>query len=382
MTQRQTAIDEPTEAVLTEEWNGHRLFYIEALLVAAKRQNRRILLILDKSAAQAPNWDRIESLLEAHWLLQVDFATTTIEECLPASVKRLVVLEADAMLTDVPRLLRRNKGLMLSLLVMREPGFKAAGSAARSTVVTLTKAALVAALVTSFRSRCEIHILRSALFPPSLATRVLCSSRHCVSILDPLLGSGKAKDAGVQPAQTPIALVIGRLDARKSLDELLPAWTHPSLAGYRLDLRGEVDHENFDALVHSAISAGADISVLDRHLTDDEMGVAFDDASAALCLYTSGLPSGIAALALEAGCPVIGFAHTKLGAAIVRNRLGAVVNSADAPQLVNALNECRDLSRIEVQRTARSLQQLATTERFSAQLLDIAPRSGDPSTTS
>lgn len=367
----------PIEAVVSIDWAGHRLLYIEAILIEATRQNRRQLVIVDTTALKAPDWYRVERLLgDEHQLLTVDFKNAKLKQALPQFIERLIILEGDPVLPQMLNLLRVRKGLSSALLLMREPGVVGPASARRVTTVNATKRALITILHSLFRSRCEIHVLRSPLFPPSSVTQNLAAAGRCSVIVDPVLKANRNRtDSGTElPSdRPPTVLVAGRLDIRKSLKELLAVWPDPALANYRLALRGEVHHEHFDDLLDEATLRGAAIDVDDRHLSDDELHDAFVQATAVLCLHKWSLPSGVAALAIDAGCPVVGFAHTNLGKAIVSKQLGAVVDRIEGQQLAEAIDRCRSLPRSDILDRANALHANATTEHFSAQLLGARP---------
>lgn len=364
---------EPTEAVVSVFWAGHRLLYIEAILLEATRQNRRQLVIVDDTALNAPDWCRVEELLgDEHQLLTVDFQKTKLKDALPQSIERVIILEGDPILPQMPNLLRVRKGLSSALLLMREPGIIGPASARRVTTVNVTKRVLITILNSLFGSRCKIHVLTSPLFPPSSATQNLAAAGRCSVILDPVLKSDREQPGAetmTSGAEPPTVLVAGRLDIRKSLKELLAAWPDAALANHRLALRGEIHHEHFDELLNEAVAQGAAIEVENRHLSDDELHDAFLQASAVLCLHKWSLPSGVAALAIDAGCPVIGFADTNLGKAIVSQQVGAVVDRIEGPLLAAAIDTCRSLSRSDIIDRASALHADATTEHFSAQLL-------------
>jgi len=382
MTRALVAGDPPIEAVLSVDWSGHRLLYIEAILLEAHRQNRRQLVIVDSRALLAPTWKRVDALLGDHELLTVDFQTAGLRNAVPPHIQRVIVLEADHELPHIPNILRRRRDLHAVLLLMREPGVEGLAQAARAKAVSMTKIAFINILKV-FGSRCEVHILKSPLFKVSSSTASLVASNKARTILDPVLKLGRTAvnrtaDNSVRAHTTsakPTALVVGRIDSRKSIKSLFAAWPESVLSHCQLVLRGEVHHEHFFELLAEAKAKGADILLDDRHLSDDELHHALIEATVVFCLYDSSLPSGVAALAIDAGCPVIGFSHTNLGQAVSSYKLGTTVSSIDGKQLARAIEICQGLSRSEIQKRAACLHEHATTAHFAAQLLGSSPRS-------
>lgn len=376
MTSKATG-NQPTEAVLSSRWDGHQLLYIEAILIEATHQGRRVLVVVDERARRVPDWQRVSDLLAGHDLVTVDFEHDNFEDALPSWIERVIILEGDRVLRSMPRILARRRHLHAAVLLMREPGVRGHASSSWRLTVLAAKTVLVSLLSALFGSRCEIHVLRSPLFPPSSTTRRLVAAGRCVTIFDPVLKSSRSEletrvGTGLSDAK-PIALVVGRLDERKSLEELLQVWATPDLSPYRLELRGEVHYPNFEDFLQRALQGGADVLVENRHLTDDELLGATLEASAVLCLHKWSLPSGIAALALDAGCPVIGLSGTSLGDAVQTHKLGAAVRTISGKELAAAIDVCHRLPRSEIRARAASLHEVATTTHFGKQLLGEPP---------
>lgn len=366
----------PPEAVVSIEWTGHRLLYLEAVIVEATRQGRPYLVIVDKKALNAPEWPRIDAaLVGGHSLHTVDFEAVDLKQALPESIEHVVALEADSLMINFLRILRERPRLRASLQLMREPDDAGLGHGARSLAASGAKAALIGVLNRRFGSRCRIHVLRSPLFPPTSVTKTLAAKGWCTTLVDPVLNSDGPQTNHVvrngHPTDgTPIALVTGQLNARKSLESLLDAWADPALRGYRLVLSGRVVGDTpVRRLVDEARQLGADVELNEGYLSDDDLSRAMAEAAAVLCLYQSDVPSGVAALAIQAGCPVVAFANTRLGRALAARGLGAAVTDIEGRELVAAIETCRALSRTSVARTAADLHESATTEVFSRQLL-------------
>lgn len=380
---------EPKEAVTSINWTGHRLLYLEAVLIEAAKQGRPHLVIVDERALSAPEWGRVDDVLEGHSLRTVNFDRTDLAAALPASIERVIALEADSLMTHFMAMLRGRPHLHASLQLMREPTLHLArepeerhansGQGARAFASSGAKTALIGALGIMFGSRCQIHVLRSPLFPPTSVTRALASRGWCTTIVDPVLGPQRsAAPTNIKPSTTPpIALVTGQLNARKSLGSLLETWPDPALGPYRLMLRGRIsDDTKVHQLVEQAHRRGADVDLDDRYLSDDALNQVMQEASAVLCLHQSDVPSGVAALAVQAGCPVVAFSHTQLGKALAANGLGCAIDSIDGTQLAQAIETCTTLSRTAIRETAASMHAHATVELFSQQLLDGDSQSG------
>jgi len=372
----------PREAVVSVGWTGHRLLYLEAVLAEATRQGRAQLVIVDVRALDAPEWPRIDQMLVGHELHAVNFEKVTLKQALPFSIERVIALEADALMVEFFRILKDRPQLQASLQLMREPDADLV-QGSRTLASSGAKAALIVALSTRYGLRCRIHVLRSPLFPPASLTKTLVSKGRCTTIVDPVLSpTNPVPDSDVRPdAAPPTALVTGQLNARKSIDTLLDAWPDTALRPYRLVLRGRIsDDTDVHGLTAVARAKGADVVVDDQYLTDDELGRAMHEASAVLCLHRSDVPSGVAALAIQAGCPVIAFAHTQLGKALSARGLGVAIKDVDGPELAAALRTCMTLSREGIRQSAARIHEHATTQVFSQQLLyrDDRPRTGGP----
>jgi len=367
---------EPMEAVASIEWTGHRLLYLEAVLKEAARQNRPHLVFVDTKALEAPEWPRIEATLDGHSLRPVDFGRVDLGEVLPMGLERVIVLEADALMYQFTKLLRARPGLHASLQLMREPDRGILGHASRALASRSAKTALIITLRKMFGSRCSVHVLRSPLFPPSPTTRFLKRRGWCTTLTDPVLSPPVA----VAPLSTPsdqdppFALITGQLNARKSLDALLATWHHEALQPYKLMLKGRVsDGTDVAGLVVEARARGANVELDSRYFSDAELADLMASASAVLCLHQSDVPSGVAALAVQTGCPVVAFAHTQLGQALAAHGLGTAIDAVDGRQLATALDACVQLSRSNTRSIAAKLHEDATTEAFSRQLLDLNP---------
>lgn len=370
-------------AVVALDWTGHRLPYLTGVIDAVAVAERRVSVVVDKRARSADEWSAMGDRADGCELIEVngDRPADVLAE-LATRFDRLIVLDADRMLLDVVRLAATNRKICLTLQFMREPRLLSAPGESltpKDRAVGAAKTTLLAALPRLSRGRVRIHLLRSPLFEFGSPARQLERAGVLRPIIDPVLRS--ADDDPTAPASTALApsgssqasvAILGRLDERKYVAEHLAEWErHQPLHDTRLVLCGSSfdDSEIADG-VAAAQKAGASVDFPDRFATDAEMDAVIAAATAVVCTYRSDIPSGIAALAVSAGCPIIAMADTRLGSAAQRHGIGAAITHVRGPELVRAIAACAELDRVEVSATAAALHETATLLHFGRQLLN------------
>jgi glycosyltransferase involved in cell wall biosynthesis len=175
--------------------------------------------------------------------------------------------------------------------------------------------------------------------PPSLSRR---SARHRLEL----------------PAEKPIVLLYGSVDARKGVRELLAA--HSSLAP------GQRPHVVIAGRLHIAVKAAADMTIMDRFISDEEETLLFAACDVVWIGYRGHLgSSGVLWQSLAFHRPVIACREGLVGWLTRAGNLGVTVDVGNLSQVAAALRE------VPIFTPNRTLQPLSGRD-FASDLFTLA----------
>ena len=138
------------------------------------------------------------------------------------------------------------------------------------------------------------------------------------------------------PAGEPTFLFFGRIEAYKGLDVFLDAIERLDARG--IPMRVLIAGQGTDLDRHrSRIAQLPRITLLDRFIAPDEVGSLFAQATVVVLPYRDATQSGVAALAMGAGRPVIATDVGSLPESVIDGVGGLIVPPSDASALANAM---------------------------------------------
>lgn len=142
------------------------------------------------------------------------------------------------------------------------------------------------------------------------------------------------------PAGAPVALFFGFVRPYKGLDDLLTAWplVLQALPAARLLVVGEFWEpvEDFRARA-SALGVVDSLMIIDRYVTDEELGTVFGAADLVVMPYVTATGSAVAPLALHFGRPMVATAVGGLPEAVADGVSGLLVPPGDPAAMADAL---------------------------------------------
>lgn len=375
-------------AVVAVDWTGHRLAYLAAVLVRARDLDLPIVVVVDPQAVESSEWATFVAPLLAEpsataRVVERDWSGESRQVFgeLASDHSHLIVLEADHYLDDLAVMMLKNRSVRVTAQLMREPRNPLAPSLSPGErLIALAKTPLLLALGRLSSGRCDLRLLTSPLFGSGPIAGRLIRMGAVRPLIDPVLTdrvlSQRSSELSDQQVRDPSGssdsvAVIGKIDERKSVSALLKAWiVEPRLHAVRLELCGSGDGDpGIWELIHQARDAGATVEFPDRFVSDAEIDVAIATSSAVICAYTGDIPSGVAALALDGGCPVIAFSDTRLGDALEQHTIGVAVADLSPATLLQAIERAGTLDREQIAHTATQLHDRATTSVFATDLL-------------
>jgi len=138
------------------------------------------------------------------------------------------------------------------------------------------------------------------------------------------------------PEGEPTFLFFGRIEAYKGLDVFLDAIERLNARGTRV--HAIVAGQGTDLDRHrSRIARSPSLTLLDRFIAPDEVAALFARATAVVLPYRDGTQSGVAALAMGAGRPVIATDVGSLPESVIDGVCGLIIPPSDATALANAM---------------------------------------------
>lgn len=291
------------------EWRpgGHRLAYVRALVLASNSSGATPTLVTDAAMIETPEYRTHLADLVRGGSVDVNLAEHVASRnglrrelrwrrndgwsvVLPEADRYLDLLLVAKVMRRLPR--------PISVIVMRPPG--AMGGGARSHALRLAKAAMIRTLLLWPRT-VDVHLLENP-----LATSVdrswprgLRSDRQRLD--DPcLLHEGVAAqpvELQSMPPTTPSLAVIGSIDARKRVPEVVTSWARCERPeGSCLIVAGRQTPEVREALSGMAELLN-DVVLIDRYLETAEMKWVLEQTRGVVVLYDGAMSSGIAAAA-------------------------------------------------------------------------------------
>lgn len=288
-------------AVLEPDADGHRLMYVARVAREAGQNGVPLRLLLSRRDRDKPELTQFISPLfsadmsPAPTLVLVE-DTSTQPDIVPflAAVldnERVIVPDADRYLRT---LARRGlpHGSVLLLMRAKPPG-------SRGTGIAMMKFLLVAWL----RLRYGTLIYRLSATAEGRDAHMLLRWLPFVVDPDPVIPGQLDEQtvlSGMPDLPERFVLVAGRLDARKSIPELLEwaeATRHRSTS---LVLAGRLDPRLATRVRHSS-----SVVVIDRFMSEDELVTLYRRCTAVACLYENEGPAGAVAFARSVGRPVI-----------------------------------------------------------------------------
>jgi len=145
------------------------------------------------------------------------------------------------------------------------------------------------------------------------------------------------------PAQLPVVIFFGRIEAYKGVDTLLAAWEqlarhqNTTRASNTVQSRLIIAGQLAPGMALPALPQGVELR--NRRIDDAEGIALFRQASLLVLPYRNGTQSALPAAAYRFGVPVIATRSGALGEYVVPGKTGWVVPPDDAPALAAALAE-------------------------------------------
>ncbi|MEN6403599.1 MAG: glycosyltransferase family 4 protein [Armatimonadia bacterium] len=138
----------------------------------------------------------------------------------------------------------------------------------------------------------------------------------------------------LEPEQPPIGLFFGRILPYKGVNVLLEAapLIREQVPGFRLLIAGEGDVRPYRALLDRELATGH-CELINRFVSDEEMGTLLARSSVILLPYLEATQSGVVPLAYGAQRPVIATAVGAIPEIVDSGRTGLLVPPDDAPAL-------------------------------------------------
>jgi glycosyltransferase involved in cell wall biosynthesis len=206
------------------------------------------------------------------------------------------------------------------------------------------------------RANCDAAVTHGSALATALAVAVPRLQGRIVSVPHGPLGNG----AIAGPWEPGCLLFFGRIQKYKGLRYLVAALEQLQRQGLALKLvvagRGEDLEPN-----RAALARLPGVEIHERYIAESEVPGLFARAQLVVLPYTDGTQSGVAALALGYGRPVVASAVGAVGEMVVDGDNGLLVPPCDVPALAAAIRrlvEDQDLAR----RMARRSRELGETE--------------------
>lgn len=370
-------------AVVCHGWTGHRLHYLACLVdfAASMPESLQVIPVVDAHVSDTGEWaETLAPRNVSAYTWQGLAGASQIERVqalrqLASEFDRVVVLDAETWLLPavIARLTRAKPNLGLQLT--REPLLPRPTSlkAMRTMCAGVAKAALVVAA--SGRDT-DVYVLESPLFGLAGLASWMQQTGRCIGLVDPVLASASPRsEPNSDSADRPRVSIVGSLDdPRKAVPDVLRAFSGSAelSASYELVLAGRASTKVTDA-VDGARRTGCPIDLRPHHLSERELLSVIDSSIALLCLSPEDMPSGLATIATQRGCPVIAMRSTRLGVAVDYHGLGASIADIDPSSLTEAIGVCLQRDRDRVRTTSHALMADATPQRFATTLLRSAP---------